>query len=114
MKTEIAERIRMARLAKGLSQQNVAVELDLTTAAYSNIERGITDITVTRLHELSRILDKNMSELLGLEELSNNRDSASLIYKQTLGQQLVTLTQQLGALKTQVDKLETDFRNLQS
>jgi transcriptional regulator with XRE-family HTH domain len=110
MKMEIAERIRMARLAKGLSQQNVAVELDLTTAAYSNIERGITDITVTRLLEISRILDKNMSELLGLDAGSGVNDSSSLIYKQTLGQQIVTLTQQLGALQSQVDKLENDFR----
>jgi XRE family transcriptional regulator, regulator of sulfur utilization len=112
MKMEVAERIRMARLAKGLSQQNVAVELDLTTAAYSNIERGVTDITVTRLHEISRILDKNISELLGLEQ-ETNIGSGKLVYEQAIGQQLVTLSQQLGALQMQVDRLENDFRKTQ-
>lgn len=102
----------MARLAKGLSQQNVAVELDLTTAAYSNIERGVTDITVTRLHEISRILDKNISELLGLEQETNIGEN-KLNYEHAIGQQLVTLSQQLGALQMQVDRLESDFRKTQ-
>jgi XRE family transcriptional regulator, regulator of sulfur utilization len=113
MKMEIAERIRMARLAKGLSQQNVALELDLTTAAYSNIERGITDITVSRLVEISRILDKNISELLGLESNANTEDAAALTYRNTIGQQIVTLSQQIGALQLQLDKLENDFRATQ-
>jgi len=110
---EIAERIRMARLARGLSQQNVALELDLTTAAYSNIERGITDITVSRLIEISRILDKNISELLGLESNNPNGEEPALVYRNAIGQQLVTLSQQIGALQIQLDKLENDFRATQ-
>ena len=52
MKEEVAERIRLTRLAKNFSQQNVADEIGLTVAAYSNIERGITDISITRLFQL--------------------------------------------------------------
>ena len=57
MKEKLAERIRMTRLMKGLSQQNMADELGITVASYSNIERGVTDITVTRLFAISKILD---------------------------------------------------------
>jgi transcriptional regulator with XRE-family HTH domain len=51
MKEKVAERIRLARLSKNLSQQNMADELNITVAAYSNIERGITDISITRLYQ---------------------------------------------------------------
>ena len=54
MKKNIGNSIRLARVTKGLSQQNMADELGLTVASYSNIERGVTDITVSRLIEISK------------------------------------------------------------
>ena len=64
MKEKIAERIRIHRLMKGLSQQNMADELGITVAAFSNIERGVTDITVTRLLEICKILNYSVTQLL--------------------------------------------------
>ena len=61
MNERIAERIRMLRLQKGLSQQNIADELNLTVAAYSNIERGITAINLERLYQLSEIFNLSIS-----------------------------------------------------
>ena len=58
MKNTVAEKIRLERLKQNLSQQNMADELGITAAAYSNLERGVSDITVTRLFEVSRILKK--------------------------------------------------------
>jgi transcriptional regulator with XRE-family HTH domain len=66
MKHKIGERIRKARMLSGLSQQNIADELELTVASYSNIERGVTDITVTRLFQLAKLL--NVSVYFLLEE----------------------------------------------
>jgi transcriptional regulator with XRE-family HTH domain len=59
VKEKLAERIRLSRLSKGLSQQNVADELGITVAAYSNIERGITDISVSRVFQIAAILEVN-------------------------------------------------------
>ena len=112
MKQKIAERIRMARLAKNLSQQNVADELGLTVAAYSNIERGITDITVSRLTQISEILKKDISEFLGLQT-EGPVNEPPLIYQNTLAQQLLLLSQQVSAIQVQLGKLETDFRKLE-
>lgn len=105
MKEDIGIRIRMARLYKGLSQENVATELGLTNAAYSNIERGVTDITVTRLFQISRILDKDPVDLLGLENLANVAEDGNS-YKNGFGEQMITLSQQVAALQTRVDALE--------
>ena len=66
MKKKVGERIRIARVTKGLSQQNIADELGLTVASYSNIERGVTDITITRLFEIATILNVKIEHLLGL------------------------------------------------
>lgn len=105
MKEDIGIRIRMARLYKGLSQENVATELGLTNAAYSNIERGVTDITVTRLFQISRILDKDPVDLLGLENLANVAEDGNS-YKNGFGEQMITLSQQVAALQARVDALE--------
>lgn len=105
MKEEIGIRIRMARLYKGLSQENVATELGLTNAAYSNIERGVTDITVTRLFQISRILDKDPVDLLGLESMSNVAEDGQT-YKNAIGEQMITLSQQVASLQARVDALE--------
>jgi transcriptional regulator with XRE-family HTH domain len=112
MKEEIADRIRMARLSKSLSQQNVADELGLTVAAYSNIERGVTDITVSRLRQIAAILEKDMAELLGIDQGNMVSDHA-LVYDNTLSQQLVMLSQQMGVVQARLDKVEEDVRGLQ-
>lgn len=112
MKEEIADRIRMARLSKSLSQQNVADELGLTVAAYSNIERGVTDITVSRLRQIAAILEKDMAELLGIDQGSMVNDH-SLVYDNTLSQQLVMLSQQMGVVQARLDKVEEDVRGMQ-
>lgn len=95
----------MARLYKGLSQENVATELGLTNAAYSNIERGVTDITVTRLFQISRILDKDPVDLLGLENLANVAEDGNS-YKNGFGEQVMALSQQVALLQARVDALE--------
>jgi transcriptional regulator with XRE-family HTH domain len=64
MKEKLADRIRKARLMRNLSQQNMADELEITVAAYSNIERGVTELTVTRLFQIATIFEINPIELL--------------------------------------------------
>ena len=78
MKHKIGERIRKARMLSGLSQQNIADELELTVASYSNIERGVTDITVTRLYQLAKLLNVSIYFLLDDEAkntLLNEREN---------------------------------------
>ena len=64
MKKELGDKIRIQRISKGFSQENMSSELGLSIGAYSNIERGKTDITVTRLYEIAALLQVGIYEFL--------------------------------------------------
>ncbi|MFY7830158.1 MAG: helix-turn-helix transcriptional regulator [Flectobacillus sp.] len=53
----IPDKIRKARVLKGLSQENVADMLGISTTAYGDIERGKTALSIKRAQELSKVLD---------------------------------------------------------
>lgn len=54
--------IRIARLKKNLSQQNVALKLNFTQSYYAKIESGKADITVCNFLKLLEILDLDFFE----------------------------------------------------
>jgi transcriptional regulator with XRE-family HTH domain len=64
MRDELSEKIRLIRLSKNLSQQNIADELGITVSAYSNMERGVTEITIQRLKKIAQILQVNINDLI--------------------------------------------------
>lgn len=61
MKKAIGQRIRELRRSKDYSQENMAVELDITPGAYAKIERGETDPSVTRLIQIAGILEVDVA-----------------------------------------------------
>lgn len=68
--SNLSEKIRQIRLQKGLSQENMADMLGLSTTAYGDLERGRTELSVSRLENIAKLLDVPLSELLGFESLS--------------------------------------------
>ena len=64
MKAKVNEHIRLLRLQRGYSQENMADLLGLSTTAYGDIERGKTDLTLTRLFQIADALDVDSAELL--------------------------------------------------
>ena len=53
----ILKKIRIARLEKELSQENVAEALGISQCAYSNLENGKTKLGLKCLKKISKILD---------------------------------------------------------
>ena len=74
----IHENIRFMRHQKGLSQEEMAHLLNMSTNGYGNIERGQTSITLDKLLQISTLLDLTIFELLdsvGLSSISlGNKD----------------------------------------
>ena len=64
MNHSLPERIRLQRLQRGLSQENMADLLSLSTTAYGDIERGKTDLTLSRLSQIAHVLDVSPITLL--------------------------------------------------
>jgi transcriptional regulator with XRE-family HTH domain len=55
--------IRTARIDKGHSQDFVSAEIGITLSAYSKIERGLTDPSLSRMKQIARILEVDLSVL---------------------------------------------------
>lgn len=70
MKQSLPERIRLQRLQRGLSQENMADLLSLSTTAYGDIERGKTDLTLSRLSQIANVLDVSPVTLMTDEVVS--------------------------------------------
>ena len=107
MKNKVAEKIRMERLRLNLSQQNMADELGVTIAAYSNLERGVTEISISRLAIIAGILQQPVVYFL-TEEQEAEDTQATYQTKQTSGD----LTQQVYMLIKEVQQLQSDVRRI--
>ena len=55
--------IRKARLDKGYSQDYVSTKMGITLSAYSKIERGLTDPSLSRMKQIAAILEVDLSLL---------------------------------------------------
>ncbi len=58
------EKIRIARLTKGYSQNYMAMQLDISQRAYSKIECGHTILSVERLLNIAVILEIDAGNLV--------------------------------------------------
>jgi transcriptional regulator with XRE-family HTH domain len=59
-----ADRLRLIRVSKGMSQENVAKALSITVGAYSKIERGVTKLSLNRLGDMSKIFDIEINDFI--------------------------------------------------
>lgn len=53
----IGQRIKQARLAKNLTQEDLAEQVDISVAFLSRVERGNSHINLKRLNQLCALLD---------------------------------------------------------
>lgn len=68
IKKDIGNKIKQLRTVRGLSRGHVADKLKMSASNYGNIERGETDIGITRLTEIAAIFEITLYDLLGLNE----------------------------------------------
>lgn len=69
----IGERLKKARLAKKLTQENLAEQMNVSVAFLSRIERGSSHINLTRLAEICSILGVSEGYILtGVTSNSRN------------------------------------------
>ena len=69
----IGARIKQARLAKNLTQEDLSEQLDVSVAFLSRVERGSSHINLKRLNQICKILE--VSEGYVLNGASNNSEN---------------------------------------
>ena len=81
----VIQKIVAARTKKGLSFENIALELSITPSAYRKVETGETKLTVERLFQISEILETPLSEILEIESVvfqqSNSENATGYLQK---------------------------------
>jgi len=65
---EIYQKIKATRLLKGWTQEDAARELGIAVSSYAKIERGESDVHVSRLVQIAQVFEIKLSELLELNE----------------------------------------------
>ncbi|GAB3043087.1 helix-turn-helix transcriptional regulator [Spirosoma sp.] len=104
-----AEKIRLQRLQRGLSQENMADLLNLSTTAYGDIERGKTDLTLSRLTQIANVL-----AISPLALLTDDVVSAQVVEEKSeelVSHELETLRLVVEKQQLELDKLrlEADY-----
>ena len=56
------KKLRLARLTKGFTQEQLANELGIEISQISRIERGVINTSVTTLYAISKVLNVDLSE----------------------------------------------------
>lgn len=69
----IGERLKKARLSKGLTQEQLAETLDVSVAFLSRAERGNVKINLARITQICDILDVSIGYIL-TGTVSNSKD----------------------------------------
>lgn len=106
MKSSIGDNIRMLRMLKGLSQENMANELDISVSTYSNLERDVSALTVNRLLLIADILDIRAGTILEMDGKQILAESENKEYSN----KSVDLT--IEKLQKQVDAMSAELAQL--
>ena len=83
--------LRELRLKKGLTQENVAFELDISQKAYSKIENEKVCLSQDKMKIVAKVLDVPIDNLCALKcecSNSNSKINAIIDYMQSKGMQL--------------------------
>lgn len=89
---KVAKQIREARIAKNMTQMNLADAMGVSYQAVSNWERGNSMPDISKLEDLCRTLDITISELLGMDT-----PEAAAVNKVMEGQESLTV-EELGSI----------------
>lgn len=118
----IIKKISEIRNKKGLSYENMAMDLDLSVSAYRKIETGETKLTVERLVEISKILETPLDEFLETNSQKNfnqeNKENATGfqgIDHNNIYNELSEVTKKLIILQEQrIQELEKELASLKN
>ena len=64
----VYEKIHFLRQLKGWSQEDMAEKLDMSVNGYAKIERGETDISLSRLGFIAKVFEMDLLELFSFGE----------------------------------------------
>ena len=109
---KILKKIREVRKTKGLTNENMANDLEISTAAYSKLEQNKTALTLNRLLKIKDILEISLSDLFELRATNifnqDLKDSSignvQNLYQETNQKFIASLQEEINFLRDQINK----------
>ncbi|MDP3008456.1 MAG: helix-turn-helix transcriptional regulator [Methylococcales bacterium] len=86
---KVHEKIRLMRVSKAWSQEEMAEKLAMSVSGYSKIERGETKSYIPKMEQIAEVFDVDLMELLSFGERhlylisDNNNHSGTIINSST-------------------------------
>lgn len=113
MTMNTGEKIRGIRLLKNLSQENMAEALQISRVAYSDIERGKTSLTESRIKQIADVLKVTPDEIYSFDKRMSyffeNCPNANAYISNGSGSNINTVNNvENKDLKHQLEKLELE------
>lgn len=65
---ELPKNLKTIRKLRNLTQETVAEKLGISTYSYEKIERGETDVNISRLEQIAKIMEIELSQLFCLND----------------------------------------------
>jgi len=65
---ELPKNLKTIRKLRNLTQETVTEKLGISTYSYAKIERGETDVNISRLQQIAKIMEIELSQLFCLDE----------------------------------------------
>jgi len=102
----IGQHIRKIRQSKDLSQENMADELGISKGAYSKMERGITDIPLSRLLSIAKVLEVEVSEFFKTGKTISKAEDSEKNYGFATKGDIEELAHMIGKLAKEIESLK--------
>lgn len=67
LKKKIGENIKKIRQNNNIEVKTLCADLEISASAYSNIERGVTDISISRIMQLAAYFSVHYSQILEVD-----------------------------------------------
>lgn len=103
----IGERIRKQRAFTGLSQENVAEELGMSTGNYGKLERGEITISVNHLFAIAKVFKIQPTDFF---QENPRAQEPQAVY--TPLKDFLALQQTVGNIESEMSKVKTNVRKL--
>jgi len=114
LKKKIGNKIKKLRDSNGLPQKVVAAKLEMSPTAYGNMERGETDICITRLVQIAEIFHADLSDILDFKEKTIYNYTANSETNNGNNLQIFSSSPELREiiLKNEVERCQLEIRYL--
>lgn len=110
LKKRIGENIRKIRQQASIEVKQVCSDLQISPATYSNIERGVTDISISRVIQLADYFSVHYSQILAVDNTTIYQFSQSSNDESTQSnQQIATMSTDGNAMALQQAKQEISY-----